>query len=187
MKQYIDHFGISVDKDLLSTKFTCDLQKCNGACCTMESEYGAPLDKEELDKIKNNLEATFEFLPPLSIENIKQNGFYEKKHGYYFTKSINNKDCVFVYYEGLVAKCSLEKAYLLGKSNFRKPISCHLFPIRISNFGGEVLKFEEYSECSPALELGNETGINVLEFCKEALNSKYGKDNPQNPIHLMEK
>ncbi|MCW8817384.1 MAG: DUF3109 family protein, partial [Ignavibacteriaceae bacterium] len=84
--------------------------------------------------------------------------------------------CVFVYYENEIAKCSIEKAYLEGKTDFRKPISCHLFPIRISDFGGDVLGFERIDECQPALELGKAENTTVAEFCKDSLSRLYGKE-----------
>jgi hypothetical protein len=90
------------------------------------------------------------------------------------TRSFKNKACVFVYYEKDIAKCSLEKAFLDGKTDFRKPISCHLFPIRISVFGGDILRFENFEECSPALERGEEEEVNLIDFLAEPLKRKYG-------------
>ena len=91
-------------------------------------------------------------------------------------RSIDNKDCVFSTYEGKVAKCAIEKAYNSGKIDFKKPISCHLFPIRVSNFGGDVLRFEKLQECEPAMENGKELDVTVAEFCREPLERLYGKN-----------
>ncbi len=91
-------------------------------------------------------------------------------------KSINNRACVFVYYDNEIAKCAIEKAYLDGKTDFKKPISCHLFPIRVSDFGGDVLRFEHMNECQPAIELGKKENTTVAEFCEEPLNRLYGKE-----------
>jgi hypothetical protein len=90
-------------------------------------------------------------------------------------RSINKRECVFVYYENDVALCAIEKAFRNKEIDYKKPISCHLFPVRIINFGGEVLYFEEYNECRPALEKGKATGMNVFDFCKNALERKFGK------------
>ena len=99
----------------------------------------------------------------------------EKKDEELFIRSINNKECVFVCYENGIAKCSIEKANNDGKTNFKKPISCHLFPIRISDFGGDVLRFEKFEECNPAIEKGAAENVTVAEFCKEPLERHYGK------------
>lgn len=173
--KFTDIDGILVNPGVINTNFTCDLSKCKGACCTMESEYGAPLETEEIPVIEKTLPVVLKYLDEEKSQAIKENGFYEKKQGQYMTTSIDNKDCVFVYYENKVAKCAIEKAYFDGKVEFRKPISCHLFPIRISEFGGLIVKHENYSECEPALELGDETQIKIYEFCKDALERLFGE------------
>lgn len=167
--------GVIVNPQVIDTKFTCDLSKCKGACCTMESEYGAPLENDEIEKMNEILPIVYEYLDDHKVEQIKSEGFWEKKYGQLMTTSIDNRDCVFVYYEGDIAKCAIEKAYFDGKVKFRKPISCHLFPIRISEFGGYVVKYEAYSDCEPALELGKETNLSIYEFCKESLERLFGK------------
>ncbi|MFA4924229.1 MAG: DUF3109 family protein, partial [Ignavibacteriaceae bacterium] len=99
----------------------------------------------------------------------------EEKDGELLTRSINHKACVFVYFEDKIAKCSLEKVFFEKKTTFQKPISCHLFPIRVSEFGGDILRFEKFSECSPALEKGKEENLTAFEFCKNSLERKYSK------------
>lgn len=142
----------------------------------MESEYGAPLKASEVGEIQKNLPVIFEYLPEEHVQSIKQNDFWEKKFGQLMTKSMNDRECVFVYYDGDIAKCGIEKAYFDGKIDFRKPISCHLFPIRISNHGGDVLRFEHYSECEPAIMNGIDKKITTAEFCKDALIRFFNKD-----------
>jgi hypothetical protein len=166
--------SILVGREIAKTKFACDLKKCKGACCTLDSEYGAPLLNEELEQIKNVLEIVKDYLPEEHKKEIEIKGFYENKDNELMTRSYNNKSCVFVFYENEIAKCGIEKAFLDGKTDFRKPISCHLFPIRVSEFGGEVLRFEKFEECSPALEKGKEEKINLVDFLKESLIRKYG-------------
>lgn len=175
-KNFIEIDNVIVNSDITDTKFTCDLEKCKGACCTMESEFGAPLTREEIEKINEILPVVKQYIPSRNIEEIENYGFWEEKFDQLMTRSIDNKDCVFVYYEGDVARCGIEKAYNEGKIDFRKPISCHLFPIRISDFGGDVLRFERYSECEPALKKGVETGLSVLDFCKDSLKRLYGNE-----------
>ena len=138
--------NILVGREIAKTKFTCDLKKCKGACCTLDSEYGAPLMFEELELIENVLDKIKDYLPEKHRSEIEANGFYERKDTGLITRSFNNKACVFVYYENDIARCGIEKAFLDGKTNFRKPISCHLFPVRISEFGGDVLRFEKFKK-----------------------------------------
>lgn len=177
MKQNITEIkGVWVNAEIFETKFTCDLEKCKGACCTVESEYGAPLTKDEINKINGKLHIIKEYLPKQHIDVIESSGFWEEKFGQLMTQSVDNKACVFVYFDNGIARCGIEKAYEEGKTNFQKPISCHLFPIRISNFDGDVLSYEKYSECEPALEKGRETNLSVLEFCKDSLKRLYGNN-----------
>ncbi|MCL5030047.1 MAG: DUF3109 family protein [Bacteroidetes bacterium] len=166
---------VLIRSEIAEIKFACDLNKCKGACCTLESEFGAPLLKEEVDQIKSVLEVVKDYLPAKHKEEIDEFGFYELKHGELMTASVNNKACVFVYYENGIAKCGIERAFLDGKIKLRKPISCHLFPIRVSKFGGDILRFEKFSECSFALENGAKNNIKLVDFCKDALERLYGK------------
>lgn len=167
--------GIMVRNEIADTPFICDLNKCKGACCTLESKYGAPLKRDEIGKIDSILGSVMHYLPQRNIDEIEENGFYVEEDGELLTNSIDNKECVFVYRDNGIAKCSIEKAFVEGKTDFKKPISCHLFPIRISDFGGDVLRFEKFDECKPALEKGAEENVTVAEFCEEALERNYGK------------
>ena len=166
---------VLVNKEVLETKFTCDLDKCKGACCTMESDYGAPLLEEEIEEINAILPEVKKYLSKAQIEEIDKNGFHFDIDGDIMVKAIDNRDCIFAFYEGDIAKCAIEKVYYDGNSNFIKPISCHLFPIRINQFGGDVLKYEFYDECSGAVALGKITEIPVSEFCEGGLKRKYGE------------
>jgi hypothetical protein len=175
---YIDNLTavdkVLVRKEVFETTFVCDLKKCKGACCTLESSYGAPLQKEEIQVIEKYLPVILENVPEAHKEIIEQEGFWEEKEGELFTKSVNDKECVFVYYENNIAKCGIEKTYKEGKIDFLKPISCHLFPIRISKFGGDVLRYEKFSQCEPALENGKKLKVTIAEFCKDSLTRLYG-------------
>ncbi|MFA3783671.1 DUF3109 family protein [Melioribacteraceae bacterium 4301-Me] len=173
---FIEIDNILVSTDISETPFTCDLAKCKGACCTMESKYGAPLKKEEIEIINKNLPIIKEYLSKEHQKEIEKNGFWMQIHGEYMTKSIDNRACVFVSWENDIAKCSIEKAYSDGKIDFIKPASCHLFPIRVGQFGGKVLRYEKYIECEPALKLGEKIKTNILNFCKDALQREFGKE-----------
>jgi hypothetical protein len=166
---------VLINPEVAETRFSCDLEKCKGACCTLESQYGAPLSAEEIGKIQEILSLVMDYLPQEHKYVIMEKSFYEIKHNDLFTTSFNNRACVFVYYENDIAKCSIEKAYLDGKINFRKPVSCHLFPIRVSKFGGDVLRMEYFKECSHAVENGIKKNVKLTDFCGESLERLYGK------------
>jgi len=153
---------VLVRPEIAETPFVCNVVKCKGACCTFESKYGAPLKREQ-------------YLPLKNIEEIESKGFYEEIDGELLIRSVENKECVFVYYKDGIARCGIEKAYNNDKTDFKKPISCHLFPIRISDFGGDVLRYEKIDECKSALEKGVEENITIAEFCEEPLKRYFGK------------
>jgi hypothetical protein len=167
--------NVAIEGSLFKRKFACDLLKCKGACCSLPGGRGAPILDSEIGQIKS---ALHEVLPLLSEEKrkvIEDSGFYEGEKGDYTTTCVNDEDCVFVYREDGIARCALEKAYQDGKTDFRKPISCHLYPIRVNKFGGDILRYHEISECSPAVKKGNTENIDVLEFVKDALVRLYGQ------------
>jgi len=166
---------VLIRTEIAETYFACDLKKCKGACCTVESDYGAPLLKEEIEQIEGILDIIKDYIPKKHWREIEDNGFFEQKEDELLTASVDNKACVFVFYEKSVAKCSIEQAYFDGKIKFRKPISCHLFPIRVSKFGGDVLRYEKFKECSPALENGAKNNIKLVDFCKDSIERLYGK------------
>ena len=174
--EFLEIDDVYVNKEIADTNFTCDLSKCKGACCTMESDFGAPITEAEIEKIDKILPVVIKYLPKEHVEIIERDGFWIEKQGELMTRSLNNRACVFVIWDGYIAKCGIERAYRDGKTDFIKPISCHLFPIRVSKFGGDVLRFEKYKECQPALEKGNRTQLKILDFCRNSLEREYGKE-----------
>ncbi len=168
--------NILVDNEITKLHFLCNTDKCKGACCTFPGEVGAPLLDSEIEVIKDVINSASEFLSERSKSIIKSEGAVQGKPGDYSTNCIDKRDCVFVYYEGDVAKCSIEKAYFSGKTNYRKPISCHLFPIRVSNFAGTYLYFSKYEECQPAFQYGEEQNTSLVEMLKDALVRAYGNE-----------
>ncbi len=165
----------AINENIFEIKFECDLKKCKGACCTMESEYGAPLNVDEVEIIENHLPAIKKYLTREHVKELESKGFWYRTDGFLMVRSVNKRECIFAYYENDIALCAIEKAFLNKEIDYKKPISCHLFPIRIVNFGGPVLYFEEYKECSPALIKGKESGTTVFEFCKNSLERMFGK------------
>jgi hypothetical protein len=167
---------VLVRDEIVEIPFSCDLKKCKGACCTLESELGAPVHKKEIEEIERILPIVKEYLTQTNIDEIEDKGFYEMKDGELMITSVNNRDCVFSFKDNGIAKCSIERAYFDGKVSFRKPISCHLFPIRVTDFSGDVLRYERFGECTPALEKGKEENVVIAEFCKDSLIRLYGEE-----------
>lgn len=169
--------NILIDERLVTDRFVCETSKCKGACCTLRGGGGAPLLESEIPQIDESLPFVIPYLNKRSQSILKQEEYYEKNDDNSLEiKCIDNTDCVFVFYENEIAKCSLEKVYNEGVSNFKKPISCHLFPIRVRNFGGDFLSFEPFDECKPGIENGKTLNVQILDFLKEPLTRLYGND-----------
>lgn len=167
---------VIVDDALVTTKFACDLGACQGACCTMPGGRGAPVTDQEAKMIA---EATPAALPYLSERNqgiIRALGGVEGSSGDIATRCVDDRECVYVYYEGSVAKCAIERAHFNGETPFRKPVSCHLFPIRATEvLGGTYLRYERIEQCDPALRAGRASDLPLYKFLKDAITSAYGK------------
>lgn len=168
---------VLVSDDVIDEQFVCDLNKCKGACC-VEGDLGAPLLKEELLQI----EAVIEHVKPyLSTEAIavleREGGYLLDEDGDYSTTTIRGKECAFAMYDDKgILKCSIEQANKDGKTDFKKPISCHLYPIRTVKLPDyDALNYDRWSICSPACDLGKELKVPVYKFLKDALIRKYGE------------
>ncbi len=166
--------GVLVEEAILDSPFLCDVSRCKGACCTIEGGSGAPLLDEEVAEIEASTPATLEYLDRRSRAILKKRPGYLGREGAFETVCIDDRDCVFVFYDGDVAKCALERAWLDGKSEFRKPLSCHLFPIRVVDFGQDYLYYEHATECRPAIENGRKNGVKLAGMAREALERAYG-------------
>lgn len=164
-----------IEDELFEAKFCCDVSKCKGACCTFPGEYGAPLLESEIQFLEDTYPIVKKYLSQKSIDYIEYNGMYEGRVNYRTTVCIDKCDCVFVYYEGDIALCAIEKAYLNGEITFRKPISCHLYPIRVKKFGNELLHYSQIDECQCAREKGENENIPLFDSLKESLVRKYGE------------
>jgi hypothetical protein len=168
--------SILLDEQILTEKFSCDLQKCKGACCTLKGGSGAPLADKEIDSIQESLSAAMNYLPESHKQHINENGWFEVVDNELATQCIDESACVFVFWEQDIAKCALERAFFNGESKFRKPLSCHLYPIRVADFGGDYLYYDVISECEPALAHGKVNGNTILDTTSSALLRAYGKD-----------
>lgn len=176
MKELIVIDNVAIEGSLINRKFACDLLKCKGACCSLPGGRGAPLLDSEIEEIRETLPAVLPLLSEEKRNSIERSGFYEGRKGDYASTCVDDTDCVFVYRENGIAKCAIERAYNDGKVSFRKPISCHLFPIRVNKFGGDILRYHEISECSPAVRKGKSEKVSVIEFVKAALIRLYGEE-----------
>lgn len=168
MEKYI------IDDRIFNVKFSCDVGKCKGACCTLKGAGGAPILDEEVKIIKRNIETVKKYLHPVHVYYLETEGFLEGRTGNYSVKSVNDEECVFSFYEDGIAKCSFQKAYFNDETDFMKPISCHLFPVRISGVRRNIIKYEEINECIDALEKGEDENLTVFEFAEASMVREYG-------------
>ncbi|MDH5474873.1 MAG: DUF3109 family protein [Cyclobacteriaceae bacterium] len=172
-------FGKTLISDDVKEKlFACDLNKCKGACC-VEGDLGAPLTDEEIVILEEIYDEVKPYLTEEGIEEIEKQGkFVLDEDGEFSTPTIDGEECVYaIYDENLILKCGIEQAYLEGKINYKKPISCHLYPIRITKYEGfEALNYNRWNICKSACELGEKLGVPVFKFLKEPLIRMYGNE-----------
>jgi hypothetical protein len=170
---------ILISDAVLDAPFTCHLGRCLGACC-VHGDRGAPLEPEERAALERALPVVASELRPEALAAIEEHGVWvEDEPGQYATACVDDRECVFVVYEGdaqrPVAKCALQQAHHAGRLDFEKPISCHLFPIRIEAVGGtEVLNYEQIDLCTPAVKHGRRQGVQLYDFLRAPLTRKYG-------------
>jgi hypothetical protein len=173
----IIHQNTLISEDIIENNFICNLEKCKGACC-VEGEFGAPLEEEEIKILESEFENIKPFLSDAGIKAIRKNGVWEKaRDGDIVTTCLPNGQCNFSTYENGILGCGIEKAFKEGKTTFRKPISCHLYPIRITKVAEfDALNYSRWDICKPACNLGNKHKLPIYKFLKEALIRKYGED-----------
>lgn len=167
-----------VSTQIFERKFVCDLNACKGACC-IEGDAGAPLTLDEIDVIEEDLEAIKPYMRPEGIAAVEESGvFYMDIDNEPVTTLVNGKECAFVYFdENGITKCSIEQAHKDGKTDFKKPISCHLYPIRAKKFNEfTALSYNEWDICAPACTCGEELNVSVYRFLKEPIIRAYGED-----------
>jgi hypothetical protein len=174
----IDHVLIS-DK-IIDEQFVCDLTACKGACC-VDGDAGAPLDKEELKEIDAVFDAVLPYLDETSINEINKQGRYVYHNEYgWVTPTIENMVCVYgIKDKQGIVKCGIEQAYLDGKVKWKKPISCHLFPVIVTKSKDGITEYANYEpredHCKAACKLGKKLKVPVYEFLKEPLVRKFGE------------
>ncbi|MGL5682747.1 MAG: DUF3109 family protein [Marinifilaceae bacterium] len=163
--------------DIFEKLFSCDLASCKGVCC-IEGDSGAPLEESELQEIADNYEQIKPYMKPEGISAIETHGYGEiDSDGDLVTPLINGVECAYAIEENGSCWCAIEKAWYEGKCSFRKPISCHLYPIRITKYTEfEAVNYNKWSICKCALAKGKKEHMPVYKFLKEPLIRKYGED-----------
>ena len=167
---------VLVDKDVLKAFFSCDLQECKGKCC-VEGELGAPLSEAEAIQLRQSPEELLRMLPEKSVKYIRRHGPVELYQGRHYSRTIDNRECVFAFVRDGITFCAIEGAFREGIIGFDKPLSCRLFPIRVrKKFGLDYLVYEQHSMCRSARKAGSESNEQLIDYVKHALESLYGRD-----------
>ncbi len=167
-----------ISDDIFTEFFCCDLNACKGCCC-VEGDAGAPLDEDEIHYLDEHIEIIKPYLTEKGREVVETLGVFEIAiDDMTVTPLVNRAECAYLTFgEDGIAKCAIEKAFEDGKINFQKPISCHLYPIRISRVGdADALNYDRWSICSDARIEGREKNVKIFQFLKEPLVRKYGKE-----------
>lgn len=167
-----------VSEDIIKKDFLCNLNACKGACC-IDGDAGAPLEKDEVAILEKIYPAVKPFLRKEGIEAIAQQGTsVVTEDGELETPLINGADCAYVIFDdNKVALCGIEEAYNQGEISWKKPVSCHLYPIRVrdyTEFSG--VNYHKWQICDDACLLGKELQVPIYKFVKEALIRKFGED-----------
>ncbi len=169
--------NVLLSLEILTERFCCDLDKCQGQCC-VEGDAGAPVTLDEVAEIENALDEVWSDLSASAQTVIDKQGVaYTDSEGDLVTSIVAGKDCVFTSYQRGICLCALEKAYRAGKTRFCKPISCALYPIRektLSN-GMVALNYNRWNVCAEAVKKGKELNIPLYQFLKQPLVRRFGE------------
>ena len=187
----IDVKGVLISSEIITERFSCDLETCKGACC-VEGDAGAPVTLDEIGEIENVLDIVWGDMMASAQAVVDRQGVaYTDQEGELVTSIVNGKDCVFTYYDDLEISntqhpspithcclCALEKAYRAGRSKFCKPISCALYPIREKRFSSGLigLNYHKWSVCECARKKGRELDLPVYKFLKDPLVRRFGQE-----------
>ena len=166
-----------VSEEILERDFVCNLNACKGACC-IDGEAGAPLEDSETEILVDIFKDVRPFLRDEGVAAIEQQGAFVKgEDGEWETPLIDKSECAYVIYsESGIAKCGLEEAYNQGATSWKKPVSCHLYPVRVKEYTELIaVNYHKWQICDPACALGEELKVPIYKFVKEALIRKFGK------------
>ncbi len=166
-----------VSEDILQKDFVCNLSACKGACC-VDGDAGAPLNAEETKILEEIYPKIKSFLRPEGIEAIEKMGAWVNGTEQELeTPLIKNHDCAYLFFDVKTSLCCIEQAYNQGVISWKKPISCHLYPIRITDFSEfSAVNYDRWDICDDACTLGAELQVPVYKFVKEALIRRFGED-----------
>ncbi|MEG0518950.1 MAG: DUF3109 family protein [Bacteroidales bacterium] len=168
-----------VSSEILTEYFVCDYESCKGCCCII-GDSGAPMDKNEEDAFREEFENYKEYMTVEGVEVIKKQGFgVIDRDGDLVTPLVNNEECAYTSFdEQMNCLCAVDKAHYCGKSKFKKPISCWLYPIRVSTFsnGMQALNLHRWVICSDAFEKGKKEKVPVYKFLREPIIHKFGPE-----------
>ena len=167
-----------VSTDILSECFACDLGKCKGICC-VEGDAGAPLEIDEVDILEEEYPNYAPYMTAEVRAEVERQGFMVvDSDGDYTTPLVDNAACAYAFEENGVTFCAIERAYREGKCSFLKPISCHLYPIRVKQFrnGSYGLNYHRWAVCSSARECGKKLGVPVYKALREPIVRRFGEE-----------
>lgn len=166
-----------ISLDIFEKKFCCDLAACKGICC-VEGDSGAPLEAGEAEEIRENYEKIKPYMKPEGVATVEEQGFSVIDiEGDLVTPLIGGRECAYIIEENGCSWCAIEKAWSRGESSFRKPISCHMYPIRVKQYQNyEAMNYDQWTICACARLKGEQEGIPVYVFLKDALIRKYGEE-----------
>jgi len=174
----IQIFDTIVSLDLLEEYFRCDLAACQGGCC-VDGESGAPVEESEIAELETVLPLIWDDLSTESQAIINQQGVvFIDSDGDFVTSIINGKNCVFSYLDADgICRCAIEKAFLEGKTSFYKPVSCHLYPVRVKQYTDfRAVNYHRWEICKAAKICGKNAQLKVFQFLKEPLIRKFGQE-----------
>lgn len=166
-----------ISEEIIENDFVCNLNACKGACC-VDGESGAPLEEKETEILVDIYAKAKPFLSQEGIAAIEAQGAFVKgEDGEWETPLVNNSECAYVIYTEGIAKCGLEEAYNNDATSWKKPVSCHLYPIRTREYSEfTAVNYHKWEICDPACSLGNELQVPIYKFVKEALIRKFGEE-----------
>jgi hypothetical protein len=171
----IDHTIVSLD--VIEKKFFCDIGKCKGCCC-VQGASGAPLEDSEVELLRQIYPAIRTFLREEGRRAIDSQGTtVVDVDGEVVTPLIDGEECAYVVFENGIARCGIERAYEHRATEFNKPLSCHLYPVRIKKYQNfEAVNYDKWHICDPARELGEKMNVTVFDFTRAALLRRYGEE-----------
>jgi len=177
-----------VSDDLANIKFACNLKKCKGACC-VEGDAGAPLLEEEIGELEDCVDEVKPYMTEKGLKVIEEMGVFEyDMAGQFVTPLVDGCECAFAIFNEGIAWCAIEKAWTEGKVRFRKPVSCHLYPIRITTYENyDAVNYHQWHICKQALVHGRREDVPLYKFLKEALIRKYGEQWYNDLVREIEK